>query len=226
MSEFLPANGGYRSLRVFAVAEAIYDLTAIFVERFIPYGSRTSDQMVQAARSGRQNIAEGSSASATSKETEIKLTNVAKSSLEELLLDYEDYLRQHNLPQWTSKANRTEKLRNYLCSDRFNDNPTHYAQKMDAEEYCNLCITLINQATYMLRRLLATQQEQFVEQGGIKELMFKARTAYRNGQTLPGKSDRSDRSDRSDKSDKSDKSDTSDNKPKPTTKTNSKTTIQ
>lgn len=180
MNEFLPKSGGYRQLRVFALTEAVYDLTVIFAERFIPYGSRTSDQMVQAARSGRQNIAEGSQASATSKETEIKLTNVAKASLEELLLDYEDYLRQHNLPQWTSDAPRTEKLRAYLRSERFQKAPTQFARTMPAEEYCNLCITLINQTTYLLRRLLATQQQQFLEQGGIKELMYKARTTYRN----------------------------------------------
>lgn len=96
---FLPKGGGYRSLKVYKLTEIIYDLTVIFAERYIERGSRTKDQMVQAARSGKQNIAEGSEASSTSKETELKLTNVAKASLEELLLDYEDYLRQHRLNQ-------------------------------------------------------------------------------------------------------------------------------
>lgn len=203
MSKFLPKNGGYRQLRVFAVSEAIYDLTVIFVQRFISFGSRTSDQMEQAARSGRQNIAEGSEASATSKETEIKLTNVAKASLEELLLDYEDYLRQHNLQQWKSDAARTEKLRIYLRSEHFKNNPTQYAHTMSAEEFCNLCITLINQATYMLRRLLDSQQQQFLEQGGIKELMYKARVAYRN-QYHGNNSRNKTESDMFDKSDVSD----------------------
>lgn len=100
MNGFLPQRGGYRNLRVYKMTEIIYDLSVIFTERFIKRGSRTKDQMEQAARSGKQNIAEGSVASTTSTETEIKLTNVAKASLEELLLDYEDYLRQNNLPQW------------------------------------------------------------------------------------------------------------------------------
>ena len=97
MTGFLPKAGGYRNLRAYQLSEAICDLTVIFIKHFVPAKSRTCDQMEQAARSGKQNIAEGSVASATSKETEIKLTNVAKASLEELLLDYEDYLRQHNL---------------------------------------------------------------------------------------------------------------------------------
>jgi len=96
----LPPHGGYRKLRSFQTAEQVYDGTVIFCDRFIERRSRTHDQMVQAARSGRQNIAEGSMASATSKEFELKLTNVAKASLEELVLDYEDFLRQHRLPLW------------------------------------------------------------------------------------------------------------------------------
>lgn len=170
MTGFLPKSGGYRNLRVYRIAEAICDLTAIFVKRFIPANSRTRDQMEQAARSGKQNIAEGSTASATSKETEIKLTNVAKASLEELLLDYEDYLRQHNLAIWGINHPRTDKLRSYLRSQDFSNNPTRLAEHLDPEGYCNLCITLINQATYMLRKLLQRQQQQFLENGGIKEI--------------------------------------------------------
>lgn len=116
----------------------------------------------------------------TSKETEIKLTNVAKASLEELLLDYEDYLRQHNLQQWDKTHPRILKLRKYLMSDEFMKAPTKYADRLSDEEFCNLCITLINQTTYLLRRLLESQQQQFLEQGGIKEQMFRARLNYRN----------------------------------------------
>lgn len=157
----------------------------IFAEKFVRPGSRTRDQIEQAARSGKQNIAEGSEASRTSKETEIKLTNVAKASLEELLLDYEDYLRQHGLSQWDKTNPRILKLREYLKSDDFMNDPTRFAHKMDSEEYCNLCITLINQASYLLKRLIERQQEQFLKQGGIKELMYRARTEYRSqmGQT-------------------------------------------
>lgn len=186
MSGFLPKGGGYRRLRVFRVTEIIYDLTMIFSKRFIRQGSRTRDQIEQAARSGRQNIAEGSAASVTSKETEIKLTNVAKASLEELLLDYEDYLRQNQLNQWDKSHQRTLKLREYVKSQEFDNNPLRYADRMNDEEFCNLCITLINQATYMLRRLLETQQQQFLQSGGIKEQMYNARINYRNNRLRKG----------------------------------------
>lgn len=180
MNGFLPKAGGYRSLRVYRMTEAICDLTVIFVRRFISPKSRTRDQMEQAARSGKQNIAEGSAASATSRETEIKLTNVAKASLEELLLDYEDYLRQHDLEKWDKNHPRILKIRNYLKSDRFDANPVEFASRYNAEEFCNLMITLINQSTYMLGRLIERQQEQFIKTGGIKEQMYAARINYRN----------------------------------------------
>lgn len=185
MSGFLAQGGGYRNLRVYKLTEIIYDLSVIFAEKFIRKGSRTRDQIEQAARSGKQNIAEGSEASTASKETEIKLTNVAKASLEELLLDYEDYLRQNSLSQWDKQHPRTVRLREYLKSGQFIAEPMQYAQKMNAEEYCNLCITLINQATYMLRRLIERQQEQFLQTGGIREQMHRARLDYRSrtGQT-------------------------------------------
>ena len=111
---FLPKAGGFRKLKAYVLAEAIFDLTAVFVRRFVPSKSRTCDQMEQAARSGKQNIAEGSMASATSKETEIKLTNVAKASLEELKVDYDDYLRRNNLPLWEADYERQMKLKEYL----------------------------------------------------------------------------------------------------------------
>lgn len=138
------------------------------------------DQMVQAARSGKQNIAEGSAASSTSRETEIKLTNVAKASLEELLVDYEDYLRVNGLGIWNEQHPRYHQMREYAKSDKFRGEYTTLYEKLNAEEYCNLCITLINQATYMLRRLIDKQQQLFVEQGGIREQMTRARVEYRN----------------------------------------------
>ena len=181
MNEFLSRGGGYRSLRVYRLSEIIYDLSVVFADKFIRPGSRTRDQMEQAARSGKQNIAEGSAASTTSRETELKLTNVAKASLEELLLDYEDYLSQNGFPQWDKNHPRTMRLRLYLKSEDFLTDPMRLAHRMDAEEYCNLCITLINQATYMLRRLIARQQDQFLRQGGIREQMYHARLRYRDG---------------------------------------------
>lgn len=181
MTVFLPKGGGYRNLKVFKLTEIICDLSAVFAAKFIRPGSRTRDQIEQAARSGKQNIAEGSAASSTSKETEIKLTNVAKASLEELLLDYEDYLRQHNLPKWDKNHPRTERLRYYLRTPEFERDSSALAERMNAEEFCNLCITLINQTTYMLRRLIESQERQFLQEGGIKERMFKARVDYRSG---------------------------------------------
>ena len=205
MSTFLRKKGGYRNLRVYRLTEIIYDLTMIFAKQYIRAGSRTRDQLEQAARSGKQNIAEGSKAALTSSETEIKLTNVAKASLEELLLDYEDYLRQNNLPQWDKNNPRTIKLREYLRSEGFMANPTEFASKMNVEEFCNLCITLINQASYMLRRLIDKQQDQFLQEGGIKEQMYAARVQYRkmagNWAEQAKSSDNSDSSDGSDWSD-------------------------
>lgn len=179
---FLPNHDHYRNLRVYAVTEIIYDITYYFAHRYLQRGDRTIDQMIQAARSGKQNIAEGNQAAATSSETEIKLTNVAKASLEELLVDYEDYLRTRNLEQWGSLHPRYEKMRQYARSEQLRTNYAEMVQRMNDEEVANLCITLIHQANYMLHKLLATMQDRFVTEGGIKERMFQARINYRNNQ--------------------------------------------
>ena len=136
--------------------------------------------MIQAARSGKQNISEGNQAAATSSETEIKLTNVAKASLEELLNDYEDYLRVRNLTQWDARHPRYEKMRQYARSRQIQQDYAANIQRMNDEELANLCITLIHQATYMLHKLLATMQTRFVTEGCIKERMYQTRLNYRN----------------------------------------------
>ena len=179
---FLPQHGHYRHLRVYRVTEIIYDITFYFTRHYLSRGDRTVDQMVQAARSGKQNIAEGNQAAATSSETEIKLTNVAKASLEELLDDYEDYLRVRNLQQWDSQHPRYEKLRAYARSEEFTNDYALKIQKMNDEEIANLCITLIHQAMSMLHNLLATLQKRFVTEGGIKERMTATRLGYRTNQ--------------------------------------------
>lgn len=179
---FLPQHGHYRYLRVYQVTEMIFDITFYFTQRFLQKGDRTIDQMVQAARSGKQNIAEGNQAAATSSETEIKLTNVAKASLEELLDDYEDYLRVRNLQQWGNLHPRYEKMRDYARGEEIRKNYGKDIQKMNDEEIANLSITLIHQAMYMLHKLLITMQERFVTEGGIKERMFQSRVNYRNSQ--------------------------------------------
>lgn len=114
--ELIPPHGGYRNLKSFQIAQVIYDLTVRFCEHYIDKHSRTNDQMVQAARSGVQNIAEGSQASGTSKKTELKLTNVARASLEELRLDYEDFLRQRDLPQWPPNHPALMRFKALRCS--------------------------------------------------------------------------------------------------------------
>ena len=180
---FLPQHGHYRQLRVYRVAEALYDLTYIFCQRFLPqYGDRTVDQMVQAARSGKQNIAEGNQAAATSSETEIKLTNVARASIEELLDDYEDYLRTRSLPQWDSNNPRLSRMRQWTRCESFYHDYKEKAALMTDEEMANLGITLCHQAIYMLGQLMKTLQNRFVTEGGIKEQMHKARTGYRQQQ--------------------------------------------
>lgn len=179
---FLPQHGHYSHLRVYKVTEIIYDITFYFTQHYLAKGDRTVDQMVQAARSGKQNIAEGNQAVATSSETEIKLTNVAKASLEELLVDYEDYLRVRNLTQWDAHHPRYEKMRQYARSERIRTDYALTLQRMNDEELANLCITLIHQAAYMLHKLLATMQNRFVTEGGIKEQMYRSRVNYRSGQ--------------------------------------------
>ena len=179
-TSFLKTKGGYRHLRCYQVTEVIYDITFFFTKHFLEKGDRTIDQMVQAARSGKQNIAEGSEAASTSYETQIKLTNVAKASLEELLIDYEDYLRVRNIPQWNAGHPRFNKMRAFARSEQIF---SQYCSLLDkcSEEIANLCITLIHQATYMLRRLLEKQQEIFLKKGGIREQMRNARLSYRAG---------------------------------------------
>ena len=204
---FLPQHGHYRHLRVYQVTEMIYDITFYFTQHYLSKGDRTVDQMVQAARSGKQNIAEGNQAAATSSETEIKLTNVAKASLEELLDDYEDYLRVRNMEQWGNLHPRYEKMRQYAQSEQIKKEYAAAVQRMNDEEIANLCITLIHQAIYMLHKLLVTMQDRFVKEGGIKERMFQSRVEYRSNQ-----SNRSNQSGRSNQSNPSNQSNQSNQK--------------
>jgi four helix bundle suffix protein len=173
-------HGGCRKLAAYKKSETILLGTRMFCERFLPkFGDRTVDQMVQAARSGKQNIIEGSAAAAVSKETEIKLTGVAKASLDELLADYEDYLREHNLQIWLLGEERLERLR-IFCRSR-NDWPQYcelFKTRSD-EELCNLQICLIRQTQRLLAGMLVRQEEQFKQLGGIRERMSAARNATR-----------------------------------------------
>lgn len=176
--DFIRPKGDYRSLIVFKKAECIYDLTYHFAHRFLHRGDRTIDQMIQAARSGKQNIIEGSAASMTSRETEIKLFNVAKASLDELLADFEDYIRVHNLQAWPEKKQR--EVRDF-CRNH-NDSALYraIAPNRNDETLANLAITLIHQELYLLMRLIERAKTDFLAKGGIREEMTRARVAYRN----------------------------------------------
>jgi restriction system protein len=200
MSEsLLPLHGGFRKLRSFPTAQLVYDGTVIFCNRFIDRRSRTNDQMVQAARSGVQNIAEGSLASATSKESELKLTNVARASLGELLLDYEDFLRQRGLRQWALDSSEALAVRKGYLSDRSNlsdgsDKSDIYAfHTASAEVAANTLVCLINQASSLLRNQIRQLEQDFLAHGGIRERMTRARLEAR-GTSLdePDMSDLSD----------------------------------
>lgn len=174
----LPAYGNYRELKSFQKAEIVYDLTYRFCERFLRKGDRTVDQMVQAARSGKQNIAEGSRASGTSKETEIKLTNVARASLDELLEDYQDFLRTRNLPVWDKDSKEALYVRRLggvagVGYGAFRG----FAETKPAEVVANIALCLIHQANYLLDQQIRQLEVDFLESGGVRERMANARRA-------------------------------------------------
>lgn len=176
---FLKPKGNYRDLIAFQKTECIYDITYFFAHKFLAVGDRTIDQMIQAARSGRQNIAEGCQAGTTSSETEIKLLNVAKASLHELLLDYEDYLRVRNLNLWDINSEKSVRTRR-ICATRNDSAYYRDAVKVRSDEtICNIAITLIHQADVPLRNYIDRLQEDFLRRGGIKEQMYQARVSYR-----------------------------------------------
>lgn len=177
---FIPTNGGYRNLISYQKAEIIYDGTVYFTSRFFGKYDRTIDQMVQAARSGKQNIAEASMASATSKETEIKLTNVARASLEELLIDYEDFLRTKKLPIWDKEHKLTQRLRELNRTPNANYETFKKAIENERPEICaNALRGLIIITTYLLNRQLKSLEEAFLKEGGLRERMTKARIESR-----------------------------------------------
>jgi four helix bundle suffix protein len=176
----IPKHGGCRKLRSFQAALAVYDATVIFCDRFIDRCSRTHDQMVQAARSGVRNIEEGSVASGTSKKTELKLTNVARASLEELMRDYEDFLRQRGLPVWDKNSPRALAVRGQLSSDK--SDPSDFSNLVKTgppEAAANTLLCLINQASYLLHRQLARLERDFVEHGGFTERLHAVRSRAR-----------------------------------------------
>jgi four helix bundle suffix protein len=202
----LRPGGGYRRLHSFQTATLIYDATVSFCERFIDPRSRTRDQMVQAARSGRQNIAEGNRAGATSSASEIHLTNVARASLDELLLDYEDFLRQRGLVRWAKDSPEAMQVRQLGRSKADRTDPTDRTDRSrkatsygswlahaDPGIVANTLICLIHQANYLLDRQIAALEQAVIEKGGYRESLLAARLAERERQKeLPDPADRSD----------------------------------
>ena len=184
-------------MRSFQVATIIYDATASFCQRFMDKRSRTVDQMVQAARSGRQNISEGSRASATSSQTELRLVNVARASLDELLLDFEDYLRQHGHRQWTKDDPETRAVRSVGWSKDRSDRTdrsdpaahwrlyAHWLENPRPEIVANTVLCLIHQANFLLDRQITALERQFVQEGGYSERLAAARLAERQRHNTP-----------------------------------------
>lgn len=211
-------SGGYRELRTFQTATVIYDATYWFCETFLDPRSRTVDQMMQAARSGRQNIAEGSRAAATSSQTELRLVNVARASLEELLLDYEDFLRHRRLPQWHPDSAEAMAVRDIGRrhaaddpSDASDQPPTQastriaddrryaaYASWLDHADpvmRANALICLIHQTNTLLDRQIAALERDFIEEGGYSEQLATARLAHRQQKKQSDRPDQPDRTD-------------------------------
>jgi four helix bundle suffix protein len=179
--KLIPAHGGYRELQSYQMSEIVYDSTVVFCERFISKFSRTHDQMVQAARSGKQNIAEGCMASGTSKKTELKLVGVARASLEELLLDFQDFLRQHGLTLWQKDHPKAKQVRG-LCYKKDRSYMTYkpYIENTTPEIASNTIICLIHQTNYLLDQQLRALEKDFLNEGGFTERLYRTRLQARN----------------------------------------------
>ena len=170
----------WKDLYFYQKSDAIYQLTVEFCRRFLPaHGDRTVDQMVQAARSGKQNIVEGSEDGQTSSEMEIKLMNVARGSLQELRADYHDYLQTHHLSLWDIDSERQRKLRDFCHSHNDYSAYAPLVARMNDEEMANLLLTLCHQTDRMMCAYIEKLEKRFVTEGGIKERMHAARTGYR-----------------------------------------------
>ncbi len=180
---FIPPHGGYQNLLSYQKAKIVFDATVYFCNRFLEKRDRTYDQMVQAARSGKQNIVEGSQASGTSKEMEIKLTNVARASQEELLEDYRDFLRTHQLEEWDITHPYTQRLRDLnrtpgASYETFRKGIEH----QDPAICANVIIGLIKVTNFLLDQQLKKLEQDFLNDGGLREAMTRARVATRNNQ--------------------------------------------
>lgn len=179
----VPPRGDYRTLLSYRKSEVVYQITYRFCEKHLKKGDRTVDQMIQAARSGKQNIIEGSKAAIVSKETEIRLTNVARASLEELLEDYRDYLNTHNLPIWDKQSREANYVRQLgkavpLSFEIFRE----FTETRPANVVANIAICLIHQTNYLLDQQIRRLEKDFLQNGGLRERMTQARLQARSQQ--------------------------------------------
>jgi four helix bundle suffix protein len=180
--DFLPQRGNYRDLIAFQKAECIYDVTYYFAHHFYQRGDRTIDQMVQAARSGKQNIAEGCTDSTMSREMELKLLNVAMGSLKELLEDYQDFLTSRHLALWRAGHPRYDAMLEFCRKHNRLEDYEPFFNVWSDEEMANTALTLCHMVGTMMTNYLGQLEEQFVKVGGIKERMHAARTGYRRAE--------------------------------------------
>lgn len=177
----IPPHGGYQGLRAFQMSVVVHDATVAFCKKYLDPRSRTNDQMVQAARSGKQNIVEGSMASGTSKKMELKLVGVARASLEELLTDYTDFLRQNGHAQWPRDQAKALFIRK-LCYRKDMSYMTYrtYIEDKGPENAANTMVCVVNQTNYLLDRLLRQLEKDFVEEGGFTERLYRTRSHARD----------------------------------------------
>ena len=179
----LPPRGDYQTLLSFQKAEVVYDITFRFAHKYLSRGDRTVDQMIQSARSGKQNILEGSKAAQTSKEMEIKLTNVGRASLEELLADYRDFLRVRDHVLWDKESKEARFVRRLGCkTPQTFEIYREFVETRPPEVIANLAICLLHQANYLLDQQLKALEKEFMEQGGLRERMTRLRLANRHHQ--------------------------------------------
>jgi four helix bundle suffix protein len=179
----LPPRGDYQTLLSFQKAEVVYDITFRFAHKYLSRGDRTVDQMIQSARSGKKNILEGSKAALTSKETEIKLTNVARASLEELLDDYLDYLRVRDMPIWEPNSKEALFVRKLgRVEPQTYEMYREFVETRPPEIVANISVCLIHQTNYLVDQQLRRLEQDFLKEGGLRERMTRARIDYRNRQ--------------------------------------------
>ena len=182
---FIPPHGHYQELLSYKKSAIVYSATVKFCERFISIKDRTYDQMIQAARSGKQNIIEGSKASGTSKETEIRLTNVARASLEELLEDYKDYIKNRKEVLWDKDSREALYVRKlaYSKDESYENTYEQFIETRSGVVCANIILCLIHQCNYLLDQQIRRLEEDFVKNGGLRERMYQARKNYRDNPT-------------------------------------------